>query len=130
MLQRQTQPETRGATAKRGRSTGDVLVILLLLCVMSALVVSVLPMALVPPALSKLLILASLAAATAAILCRDRLIDGRLTHWDQAAVLLGLGLVAAFFTDVPAVNAVFESLSAAGLPEGQTGAAANHWQAV
>lgn len=72
MLQRQTEPQIRGTTENHRPRKGDVLIILTLLCVMSVLLVSTLPMVLVSPALSKLLALASLAAAAVAILCRDQ----------------------------------------------------------
>lgn len=110
MLQRQTEPQIRGTTENHRPRKGDVLIILTLLCVMSVLLVSTLPMVLVSPALSKLLALASLAAAAVAILCRDQAHARGLTHWDQAAALLGLSILTGLFTDVAAVSAFLDTL--------------------
>ena len=110
MWQRLTEPDDRLAPNNQGQHTGDVLTILILLSIMSVILVSILPMVLVLPALSLLLALFSLPSVVVAVLCRQGAFDEQPTHWDQAAVLMALSLLAALFTDVAAVNAYFESL--------------------
>lgn len=115
MWQRVSEPEGRRPAKDQSQQTADVQIVFLLLSIMVVSLVSTLPMVLVLPALSLLLALVSLPSVTVAVLCREGAFDERPTHWDQAAVLMALSLLAGLFTDVAAVNAFLETLSPDGL---------------
>ena len=114
MWQRQTEPDDRSAKDGQGQRSRNVLLVFLLLCVAILLFASTLPPVLVPPALSQLLAIGSFAAATVAVICRERAFVRHLTHWDLAAAFLALSVLAGLFTDVTAVTAFLESLSVEG----------------
>lgn len=112
MQRRLTEPDDRQMTEEeRGLRNRRVVFAFLLLCTIVFFLVSSLPPALIPPALSKLLTFASLGAATVAALRRDRLFAEHFTHWDQAAALLALSLLAGLLTDPAAVGGALEGLS-------------------
>ena len=80
------------------------------------LVAAALPPVLVPPALSQLLLYASLGATIVAALRRERVLARHLTHWDQAAALLALSLTAGAFTDLASVGAFLETSAGEASP--------------
>lgn len=122
MQQRLTEPDDRQAAAlERERRNRNMLVVLLLLCSVALFLVSSLPAALIPPALSQMLALASLGAAIVAAVRRERLLAEHFTHWDQAAALLALSLFVGTLTDAAAVGAFLES--AALMPAAEPAAA-------
>ena len=111
MRQKLTEPDDR-----RSPGTGDprnrrALVTLLLLCTVMLFLVSGLPPVLVPAALSQMLAYGSLGALIVAAVRREPLFGDHLSHWDQGAALLALGVLAGAFTDGASVGAFLESVS-------------------
>jgi hypothetical protein len=88
-----------------------------LLCVLALLMVSGLPKELVPLALQQLFVLASLGAGLVALLWREAVFARHLTHWDKAAALLGVGLVAGQYVDPQAVQQALDVLQASAIEE-------------
>ena len=106
----QTEPEDRRSEGEHRQRSRSVMTVFFLLCALSLLLVSALPVALIPPALSQLLSLGSFCAMIVALFNRDPLFADHLTHWDQAAGFLALSLVAGLFTDTAAVNELLSGL--------------------
>jgi hypothetical protein len=73
--------------------------------------VSGLPEPLIAPALSQVLVLASLGAALVAVLWREPLFASHLTHWDKSAAFLGLSILAGFFVDPALVEQTIAELT-------------------
>ncbi len=70
---------------------------------------SVMPPALVAPALSSLLSFFAIASGLVAAFTSERLFADHFTRWDQGAVLMALSLLAGFFIDPDAMQAALES---------------------
>ena len=84
---------------ERDRCNRGVLLSFVLVCIVIGVLVSGLPDPLVPAALDQLFGLAGLGAGLVALLSREPLFADHLTHWDKAAVLIGLSVIAGFYTD-------------------------------
>ena len=102
---------------RRQRNRG-ILLTLAMLCTVMLLLVSTLPTVLIPPALSQLLVYASLGAVVVAMFRRERMFPRHLTHWDQAAALTFLSLVVGAFTDLESLGAFLESQAVGGAATG------------
>ncbi len=70
---------------------------------------SVMPPALVAPALSSILCFFAMASALVAAFTSERLSADHFTRWDQSAVLMALSLLAGFFVDPEALRAALEN---------------------
>ena len=78
---------------------------------LAAFFASMLPAPLFTAVMSELLRLGALGAALAAVLRQDRLSADAITAWDQAAILLFLGLLCGLFVDAEAVSEVLGQMS-------------------
>ena len=97
--------------------TNGVLISLALLTGLMVLITSGMPAEIVPIALSQLFGFASLAAIIVATLWRDRIFARHLTHWDKAAVLMGLSILAGLYADPEALEAFLVSTGETATPE-------------
>lgn len=89
------------------RLIGVALVVALALFVASSM-----PAALVAPVLKELLFYGAFGAIIAAAIRRETLFADRMTGWDQAAILLLIGLASGFFIDHEAARAALAELAA------------------
>jgi len=77
----------------------DRLIVVGLTVALALFLASSLPPALVAPALAQLLFVGALGALFVAVLREDPLLTDEITAWDQAAILLALGLLSSMFAD-------------------------------
>jgi len=89
---------------ERERRNRGVLSSLMVVCGLALFLVEGLPGALIAPALGLIFALASIGAGFVAIMWREPVLAAHLTHWDKAAVLIGLSIVAGVFTDTALVE--------------------------
>jgi hypothetical protein len=95
---------------ERERRNRSMLFSFALVCIVIGVLVSGLPDPLVPAALDQLFGLASLGASLVALLWREPLFADHLTHWDKAAVLIGLSIIAGFYTDPVLVEQTLDAM--------------------
>ena len=96
---------------ERERRNRGVLFSVALVCVVVGVLVSGLPDPLVPAALDQLFGIASLGAGLVAFLWRERPFANQPTHWDKAAVFLGLSIAASLYTDPVLVAQTLEAMA-------------------
>ncbi len=96
---------------ERDRRNRGVLFSVALVCVVVGVLVSGLPDPLVPAALDQLFGIASLGAGLVAFFWREHPFANHLTHWDKAAVFIGLSIVASLYTDPVLVAQTFEAMA-------------------
>ncbi len=73
---------------------------------------SMLPDPFFAPVMSELLLFGALGALFVAVLRRERVFARGITDWDQAAILMLLGLLCGLFVDPEAVSAALEQMAA------------------
>ena len=85
---------------------------------LAAFFASALPAPLFAPAMRELLVLSAMGPLLVAVLRRDRIFARAFTAWDQAALLLFLGLLCGLFVDEQAVSQVLNQMigEAGGAP--------------
>ena len=113
MRERRTEPDRR-PPHDNARHNRTAVVTVLLFCAVALLLAASLPATL---ALSKILTYTGAAVAAVAILRGERLFAGHLTHWDQAAALVALGLLVGSVTNPAAVRDHANGVSADVMPE-------------
>lgn len=103
---------------KQGPDPGDqttlnerIFLAIALAAALAVFFASHMPRPLFAPVLGELLFWSALGSAFAAHLHGQSIFSNRLTYWDQALILLWLGMLAGFFTDMEAAQEALDQLT-------------------
>lgn len=112
-LSENPHPEPRGSGDLEPAGAPDVatartLLTVVLTAALALVLASTYPLGVMPVVLSSLLFWGALGGVLLALWRQEPIDAGHLTGWDQAAMLLALSLLAGFFVDPAAVEALLE----------------------